>query len=99
MARSRLIREAERGRSSMVERQLPKLHTRVRFPSPAPTLGSPPTEGFTGSFAAFARVLACQESCYQWWAACREILTSMRWGVWRFWVRRVQVFRIRVEIQ
>src|SRR5215813_8921498 len=28
----------ERGRSSMVERQLPKLHTRVRFPSPAPIL-------------------------------------------------------------
>ena len=28
---------ASRGRSSMVERQLPKLHTRVRFPSPAPT--------------------------------------------------------------
>src|SRR6266702_4641564 len=27
-----------RGRSSMVERQLPKLHTRVRFPSPAPNL-------------------------------------------------------------
>src|SRR6266566_4944277 len=26
-----------RGRSSMAERQLPKLHTRVRFPSPAPT--------------------------------------------------------------
>ena len=26
-----------RGCSSMVERQLPKLHTRVRFPSPAPT--------------------------------------------------------------
>src|SRR6185295_6044431 len=26
-----------RGRSSMVERQLPKLHTRVRFPSPAPS--------------------------------------------------------------
>jgi hypothetical protein len=26
------------GRSSMVERQLPKLHTRVRFPSPAPIL-------------------------------------------------------------
>ena len=25
-----------RGRSSMVERQLPKLHTGVRFPSPAP---------------------------------------------------------------
>src|ERR1700704_6779097 len=25
-----------RGCSSMVERQLPKLHTRVRFPSPAP---------------------------------------------------------------
>ena len=24
------------GRSSMVERQLPKLHTGVRFPSPAP---------------------------------------------------------------
>ena len=29
---------SERGRSSMAERQLPKLHTRVRFPSPAPTL-------------------------------------------------------------
>ena len=28
----------DRGRSSMVERQLPKLHTRVRFPSPAPGL-------------------------------------------------------------
>src|SRR5437016_3954984 len=27
---------AARGRSSMAERQLPKLHTRVRFPSPAP---------------------------------------------------------------
>lgn len=27
---------AECGRSSMVERQLPKLHTGVRFPSPAP---------------------------------------------------------------
>jgi hypothetical protein len=26
----------KRGCSSMVERQLPKLHTRVRFPSPAP---------------------------------------------------------------
>jgi cytochrome oxidase Cu insertion factor (SCO1/SenC/PrrC family) len=30
--------EAARGCSSMVERQLPKLHTRVRFPSPAPFL-------------------------------------------------------------
>ena len=28
--------EQARGRSSMVERKLPKLHTRVRFPSPAP---------------------------------------------------------------
>src|SRR3954453_16332271 len=28
------------GCSSMVERQLRKLHTRVRFPSPAPTLSS-----------------------------------------------------------
>ena len=28
----------ECGRSSMAERQLPKLHTRVRFPSPAPIL-------------------------------------------------------------
>ena len=31
---------AARGRSSMVERQLPKLHTRVRFPSPAPAFES-----------------------------------------------------------
>lgn len=30
-----LLRQ-HRGRSSMVERQLPKLDTRVRFPSPAP---------------------------------------------------------------
>ena len=30
--------KSDRGRSSMVERQLPKLHTRVRFPSPAPSL-------------------------------------------------------------
>src|SRR6266567_6518438 len=30
-----------RGRSSMVERQLPKLHTRVRFPSPAPNTAIP----------------------------------------------------------
>ena len=29
--------EQTRGCSSMVERQLPKLRTRVRFPSPAPT--------------------------------------------------------------
>jgi hypothetical protein len=29
-------RGTPRGRSSMVERKLPKLHTRVRFPSPAP---------------------------------------------------------------
>src|SRR3954468_22774120 len=28
---------ADRGCSSMAERQLPKLHTRVRFPSPAPS--------------------------------------------------------------
>ena len=28
--------QRSRGCSSMVERQLPKLHTRVRFPSPAP---------------------------------------------------------------
>ncbi len=31
-------RRVARGRSSMAERQLPKLHTRVRFPSPAPVL-------------------------------------------------------------
>jgi hypothetical protein len=30
----------KRGRSSMVERQLPKLHTRVRFPSPAPAFAA-----------------------------------------------------------
>src|SRR5262245_58701940 len=34
----RMLKAASlRGRSSMVERQLPKLHTRVRFPSPAPS--------------------------------------------------------------
>ena len=37
--RPRLLwgRPSRRGRSSMVERKLPKLHTRVRFPSPAPS--------------------------------------------------------------
>src|SRR6266480_4301593 len=39
-----------RGRSSMAERQLPKLHTRVRFPSPAPKLSSTRADSFTGSF-------------------------------------------------
>ncbi len=33
-------RRAPRGCSSMVERQLPKLHTRVRFPSPAPPVAT-----------------------------------------------------------
>src|SRR5437660_10290168 len=42
-ARSRLIKKAKAicGRSSMAERQLPKLHTRVRFPSPAPIISQP----------------------------------------------------------
>ena len=40
-------RVAWRGCSSMVERQLPKLHTRVRFPSPAPF------NAFTDRFNAF----------------------------------------------
>src|SRR5271170_5568879 len=31
-----VTKHSERGCSSMVERQLPKLHTWVRFPSPAP---------------------------------------------------------------
>src|ERR1051325_9517610 len=35
-ARSPFAMVAACGRSAMVERQLPKLHTRVRFPSPAP---------------------------------------------------------------
>src|SRR3954466_3651570 len=34
----------------MVERQLPKLHTRVRFPSPAPALSDYHPLSFTGSF-------------------------------------------------
>ena len=33
------IMEQPSGRSSMAERQLPKLHTWVRFPSPAPFWG------------------------------------------------------------
>ena len=39
----------------MVERQLPKLHTRVRFPSPAPTRRSPDT----GRRAQSHRIPAC----------------------------------------
>jgi hypothetical protein len=41
----------------MVERQLPKLHTRVRFPSPAPTLSKIFADGFTGSFTALGLVM------------------------------------------
>jgi hypothetical protein len=37
----------------MVERQLPKLHTRVRFPSPAPILSVVPAESFAAGFADF----------------------------------------------
>ena len=40
-----LFLPSARGRSSMVERQLPKLHTRVRFPSPAPILWPIPKNG------------------------------------------------------
>jgi hypothetical protein len=39
------------GRSSMAERQLPKLHTRVRFPSPAPAFSQSLRDGFAGGFA------------------------------------------------
>ncbi len=41
------------GCSSMVERQLPKLHTRVRFSSPAPDIKKPPLGGFlmSGAFS------------------------------------------------
>ena len=35
------VKEFLCGCSSMVERQLPKLHTRVRFPSPAPLSARP----------------------------------------------------------
>src|SRR4030095_11980382 len=41
----------------MVERQLPKLHTRVRFPSPAPTLSNVPSEVLTGVFTVYVRSL------------------------------------------
>ena len=41
LRRRRYLRRPERGCSSMVERQLPKLHTRVRFPSPAPPVSCP----------------------------------------------------------
>src|SRR5262245_24707702 len=47
-----------RGRSSMVERQLPKLHTRVRFPSPAPALSFNRINGFATGFASYVRSLA-----------------------------------------
>src|ERR1035438_9425916 len=44
------------GCSSMVERQLPKLHTWVRFPSPAPRLSWLSTGSFAASFAVYVRV-------------------------------------------
>jgi hypothetical protein len=37
--------------------QLPKLHTRVRFPSPAPILSSFSPKNFAAGFADFVRVL------------------------------------------
>src|SRR5258708_32680891 len=36
-AEGNIVKSPERGCSSMVERKLPKLKTRVRFPSPAPS--------------------------------------------------------------
>ena len=42
----------------MAERQLPKLHTRVRFPSPAPTLSRNRLDGFAIGFAGFVHSLA-----------------------------------------
>src|SRR5262249_38753169 len=62
IARSRLIKGSankSRGRSSMVERQLPKLHTRVRFPSPAPSKSNGLVVVFVfslNSFTAFVRL-------------------------------------------
>ena len=47
-----------RGRSSMVERQLPKLDTRVRFPSPAQSMRGPPTRFSSGASRALTRVVA-----------------------------------------
>jgi hypothetical protein len=41
----------------MVERQLPKLHTRVRFPSPAPILNQVSLQSLAGSFATVVRFL------------------------------------------
>jgi uncharacterized protein (DUF1330 family) len=51
---------APRGRSSMAERQLPKLHTRVRFPSPAPDIvsGGPSRAFFLVCFLCTLRALA-----------------------------------------
>ena len=65
------------GRSSMVERELPKLYTRVRFPSPAPE--SPQVEPFEKTpvlSACYAVVLTNMlrrstivhyfETCHEW---------------------------------
>jgi hypothetical protein len=37
----------------------PKLHTRVRFPSPAPMLNRIRRDSFVGGFAGFVHSLAC----------------------------------------
>jgi hypothetical protein len=62
-----------RGRSSMVERQLPKLHTRVRFPSPAPTLSGFCQQSFESGFEKFVRHLASSGLTVNRPAGCWDI--------------------------
>jgi hypothetical protein len=68
---------ASRGRSSMVERQLPKLHTRVRFPSPAPALSRIWRDGFVGGFAGSVHSLASSVLMRALIAAERETYRRM----------------------
>src|SRR3954464_2141441 len=61
-----------RGRSSMAERQLPKLHTRVRFPSPAPAFALPDraTAAYLSPSIA-GRVLMSQDDGAETWSGLR----------------------------
>jgi hypothetical protein len=53
----------------MVERQLPKLHTRVRFPSPAPTLTE---NGRADLLVGFAALVLLWPSISEFWPCLKH---------------------------
>ena len=65
------------GCSSMVERQLPKLHTRVRFPSPAPVTAF---SLWLNAFSLFPLVVLVCPACVARDAACLRSFAPLQPG-------------------